>query len=358
MRRILYIDDDAGLCRLVSRDLARHGFEVVTEPDGEAGERRLAAEPGGFAAVCVDHYMPGRDGLETLSRLRAIPGAPPIIYVTGSEEGRVAIAALRAGAADYVIKEASAEFFHLLRAALDSTIERESLRREREQTMEELRAERDRAEELARQSKALLQEVNHRVANSLQLIAALTQLQETAVTDAGARGALAEVRNRVYAVAQVHRRLYTSDDVRLVVLDDYIAALMEDIRRSVEIRAGEAAGGADAASPFTFELHLDPLAVPTDTAVSVGVVVAELVTNAVKYAYPGSGGPIRIGLQAKDGEAVLSVEDDGVGMGATTGTGTGVGQRIINAIATGIKGRVERQERAVGTRINLVFPLD
>ena len=345
--RILYIDDDQALGRLVQRDLRRHGYEVVLAASGPEGE--VLAGPG-FAVICVDHYMPGMDGMQTLARLRGKPDMPPIVYVTGSEEGRLAVAALRAGAADYVIKETGNEFLHLLRAALESAIGREALRREKERADAAMRAALARAEELASQRQALLQEVNHRVANSLQLIAALTQLQEASVTDAAARSALAEVRNRVHAVAQVHRRLYTSDDVRIVALDDYLRGLVEEIRRSLE-----------RGHRFVFALSLQPMTVATDTAVSVGVVLAELVTNAVKYAYPEEeGGPIRVTLTREDASGVLAVEDDGRGaqLGPEAGAvGSGVGQKIIQAIASGIRGRIDRDVRAFGTSVRFSFPL-
>ena len=217
MLRVLYIDDDKTLCRLVQRDLSRHGYEVSTVHSGTAGE---AAANSSFDAICLDQDMPGQDGMTTLAHLRTRPECPPVIFVTGSNEGRTAVSALHAGAADYVIKEASPDFLGLLRAALEAAIERETLRRQNEQAIAELRAARDRAEELAEQRQALLHEVNHRVSNSLQLIAALASLQESRIADAAARTAVAEVRNRVFAVAQVHRRLYTSADPRSVALHD------------------------------------------------------------------------------------------------------------------------------------------
>ncbi|RYI87396.1 MAG: response regulator, partial [Acetobacteraceae bacterium] len=86
-RRILYIDDEPGLRRLVQRDLERHGYVVATAADGAAGVEMAAAAEGGagFAAICLDHYMPGQDGLDTLTALRTLPAPPPIIYVTGSD---------------------------------------------------------------------------------------------------------------------------------------------------------------------------------------------------------------------------------------------------------------------------------
>ncbi len=353
--RILYVDDDAALCRLVQRDLARHGYDVVIAASATEGERLVATDEEGFDAICLDHFMPDQDGLATMSRLKARPGMPPVVFVTGSDEGRLAIQALRDGAADYVIKEARPEFLGLLRSAIEGAIEREALRRQAELAHQAALEARDRAEELARERQILLQEVNHRVANSLQLIAALTTLQQGAVTDPEARHALAEVRNRVMAVAQVHRRLYTSADVRRVSLHDYLGGLIEEIGRSVE-------GGRHR---FRFELDLAPVTVPTDTAVKVGVVVAELVTNAIKYAYPkDQGGPIRVALAQQAETGVLAVEDDGVGIPGSAAACAdqvqqgGVGQRIMQAMASALKGQVEVQPKRPGTRIQLIFPLD
>src|SRR5579875_2481385 len=95
---ILYIDDDEGIRRLAARALKRRGYDVTLAERGEEGVA-LAAERR-FDVIAVDHYMPGLDGLETLARLGALPDPPPIVYVTGSEEGRIAVAALKAGAAD------------------------------------------------------------------------------------------------------------------------------------------------------------------------------------------------------------------------------------------------------------------
>ncbi|GGC50015.1 two-component system sensor histidine kinase/response regulator [Siccirubricoccus deserti] len=341
-RRILYIDDEPGLCRLVQRDLERHGYVVETAPDGTTGLAMAAA--GGFAAICLDHYMPGQDGLETLAGLRALPCPPPVIYVTGSDEGRIAVAALRAGAADYVIKEVGEEFLLLLRSAIEVAIERAALVEARSQAEAAVRDARDRAEELASQRAVLLREVNHRVANSLQLIGSLARLQEGAVSDPAARNALAAMRNRIAAVAQVHRRLYTSDDVHSVALHEYLAGLLDEIGRSV--------GGR------TIALDAEPLEVPTDRAVSLGVIVSELVTNALKYAYPdATEGPIRVRLRAEAGGGVLAVQDEGIGSAAGEPGGTGLGRRIVEALSASVGGEVEHQAGPGGTSVSIRFAL-
>src|SRR5665213_3446549 len=128
--RILYIDDDPGLCRLVQKDLERQGYVVEIAIDGASGVARIAQ--GGIDVVALDHYMPNQDGLETLASIRQLAEPPPVIYVTAMQEGRAAVAALKAGAADYVAKDVRGEFVVLLQRAIDITFEAVMLRRAKE----------------------------------------------------------------------------------------------------------------------------------------------------------------------------------------------------------------------------------
>lgn len=343
--RILYIDDDQALCRLVQRSLGRLGQEVTVAHGGDAG--LALARQGGFDAICLDHYMPGADGLETLAALRDLPDPGPVIFVTGADETRVAVAALRAGADDFVVKTPGESFMLLLHRAIKGAVERAALRRQHARAEAAVRAALDRAEELASSRALLLQEMNHRVANSLQIIASLTRLQENTLEDAAAREALAVVRLRIAAVAQVHRRLYTSADVRSIALSDYLSGLLDEIGRSAQCQQISFVGA--------------PLDVPPDRAVSLGVILTELVTNALKYAYPDQtdGGPVRVSLAEEDGSGLLRVEDDGIGgAGAqsTTGTGTGLGGRIVQAMASTLGGHVEFAA-GQGSQITVRFAL-
>jgi two-component sensor histidine kinase len=293
--------------------------------------------------VCaLDHYMPTRDGLDVLPDILALTTPPPVVYVTGAQDGRIAVAALRAGAADYVIKDVSEDFTSLLRSALEDALLRRRLERENELAQEEIRLARDRAE-------AMLREVNHRVGNSLQLVSSFMSLQMRHVTDQGAKDALRESQARIEAVAHVHRRLYTSGDMSTVAMDEYLVGLMDELSKSI---------GPDEGSP-KLTLDAEPLSVTTDQAVSIGVIVTELVTNAVKYAYaPGQGGEIRIHLRRENEHRVmLTVEDDGPGMGDGTPKGTGLGAKIISAMASGLRSAVEFDGAHKGVRARLSFDL-
>jgi two-component sensor histidine kinase len=343
---VLYIDDDAGIARLVERYLGRQGYRVATAANGAAGLARL--EGGGFDVVALDHFMPGEDGLELLRRLNQLPDPPPAIYVTASDEGRIAVAALKQGAVDYVIKDVQGAFLDLLDQAIRQAVEQARIKREKEAAERELLESRDRLAALLEQKTALLHEVGHRVSNSLQLISSLISIQATRIGDPHARDALLQARERVQAVMLVHRRLYTSEEVGSIEIDKYLMALAEELQSGVS--ASE--------QGHRIIVEAAPLRIATDKAISVGVIVNELVANALKYAFPeGKRGTITVKLDKRDEQAILTIEDDGVGYEeAASPKGTGMGTLIIGAMAKTLKGSVEREPSETGSRSVLSFP--
>ena len=315
-RRILYIDDDAGLRRLVEKMLGRRGHTVITASSGAEGVE--LARDGGFEIIAVDHYMPGMDGLQTLAELRKLPDCPPVVYVTGSEESTVAVAALKAGAFEYVVKSAGDDFVDLLEQAFTLALARVRLEGEKAAVDEELRAANDRLGHL-------LKEVNHRVANSLQLVSTFIHMQSRGLEKA-AREALSDTQRRIDAIAQVHRKLYSSGDAESIEMNEYLAAIVEELQET----------WSTPAAPRSIKLDAEPLQLHPDKAVSLGIIVNELVSNACKYAY-GSDcpGEVRVNLSRADERRFsLSVEDDGVGMkDGEKPKGSGLGSRLVLAMA-------------------------
>jgi two-component sensor histidine kinase len=338
-RRVLYVDDDAGLRSLVRKALERRGYAVATAATGEDG--LAALEAGGIDLIALDHYMPGQGGFETLLKIRERPDPPPVVYVTGSDESRVAVSALKAGASDYVVKTVGEEFFDLLENAFVQAWEQVELRRRHAKAEADLKTSNERLE-------ALLHEVNHRVANSLQLVSAFVQMQGSALDDGVARSALKDTQRRIEAIIQVHRRLYSSEDVESVDMQDYLAALVRELQDTL----------STAASPRRLSLVSDEVRLPTDQAVSVGVIVNELVTNACKYAYQrGEAGEVRVRLADGGDGLTLTVEDDGAGMPADGAVqGTGLGGRLIKAMAASLNSEVAYDAAHAGVRAVLRLP--
>ena len=195
-------------------------------------------------------------------------------------------------------------------------------------------------------TEVLLSEVNHRVANSLALVSSLVNLQSKVLSDPAAKAALAETQDRIFAISLVHKRLYSSNDVRSVALDEYLSGLLDHLRTSMRSQG----------NGVTLVFDIEPVELETDASINLGVVVTELVTNAFKYAYPEGFGEIRVWLRKLPDEQVeLVVEDDGVGRSGEAPKGTGVGTRIVNAMSQNLGARIDYRNLNPGTAAHLAF---
>jgi len=208
----------------------------------------------------------------------------------------------------------------------------------------------ERTEDLVRardRAEILLTEVNHRVANSLSFVGALISLQRQAVQDPSARSALDETRTRIQAVAQIHKHLYTSGDVTTISLDEYMKALLAQLEQTL---AAEGHGAS-------IHHEIAPVRISTSAGINLGVVIAEWVTNAFKYAYGGQLGDVRVRAWTEDDRLHVAVEDDGIGMTAGPAKGTGVGSKIVATVARSLNAEISYWKRNPGTEARLVMPL-
>jgi two-component sensor histidine kinase len=188
-------------------------------------------------------------------------------------------------------------------------------------------------------------EANHRIANNLQLLSVLVASEARLVSDVAGRAALDRTQARLAAIMGIHRQLYAAPDADRVDLGEYLRALCDDLSRSLPAHR--------------------PLFVATDRAeargemaAALGVLVAELVLNACKHAYPGDApGGIMVSLATVgDGEARLTVEDRGCGRSALASDG-GLGSRLIDTTVRRLRGTARWERAEPGTRFLLHFSL-
>lgn len=171
--------------------------------------------------------------------------------------------------------------------------------------------ERRRAEDKIRASlrekEVLLKEVHHRVKNNLQIISSIVNLQSQSIEDEHVRQLFNDMRSRVRSIALVHERLYESKNLVDIDFASYIGGLVNDIREVY---------GVDV-SRIGFSIAIEDADMELDTVVNCGLIVNELVSNSIKYAFPeGRKGTISIGLRHADSKFVLTVADDGIGFAA------------------------------------------
>ncbi|HZV21434.1 MAG TPA: response regulator [Hyphomicrobiales bacterium] len=344
---ILVIDDDAAFCRLVASHLEKANFEVVCANSAAEGLSYSQRNP--VEVIVLDHNLTEQDGLSLLSRLQTFQGAPPIVYLTGSQDSRLAVAALKAGAADYVVKDVHGDFLILLENAVTNAMFATAIKRDKEKAEAEVRIARDQFKALAEERALLLREVSHRVSNSLQLIASLLHFQADISNNADVKAALKEANGRVIAVARVHRALHSSLDVRWVSLAEYLSNLISDLKD---------VAGNGGVGESTIAFASDHIQAAPDIAVSVGIIATELILNALKHAYPNGGGPVRVQLRAGASEIVLAVEDEGIGGLNDPLRQSGLGHRIIDGMADKLQGAFRYDPLQKGTRAVLTFPVN
>lgn len=200
---------------------------------------------------------------------------------------------------------------------------------------------------------ALLRDVNHRVGNNLAMVSALLNVQSRQTREPAVKAALAQAQSRIQAIAAGQRRL------RLDIETDEIDArpYMEDLLAEI----GKAAEGR----PITIDLDMDSIRLPGRDAVSFVVIVNELVTNAIKHAFPdGMSGRVTIRLAREDADdapaLTMTIEDDGVGLPAEV-ENKGLGQTVIASLLRSMRATMTTEplhpgtERP-GTRVTLTFP--
>jgi two-component sensor histidine kinase/CHASE3 domain sensor protein len=224
-------------------------------------------------------------------------------------------------------------------------VELETRVRERTVELEEARAhaERERA-----RVEALLQDTNHRIGNSLATVSSLLGLQVTRSRSAEVRAALEAAQSRVHAIASGHRRLRLGADMETTSASEFLEAVIEDLQET-----------QSAGRPISFTTEVEPLVVNARDATTIGIIVGELVINALKHAFPeGSSGRIWTRLGREGNGAALVVEDDGQGMSPEAAANdAGLGAMIIRQLATQFGGAPAYAEReGGGTRVVVSLP--
>jgi two-component sensor histidine kinase len=211
--------------------------------------------------------------------------------------------------------------------------------------IERQRMEQDLRKSLDRQQ-VLIREVNHRVNNSLQIVASMLQLQASAAASDEVRHELRQAGTRIAAVARAHHRLYRGDEIEALDLGEYLREVCRDIAASIPSCVVE----VDAAPG---------LVIRTDRAVPAVLLVNELITNAVKHAYPERSCKIWVGLGLASGDsAVISVRDEGAGLPADFDQKSGrLGMRLVRAFAQQLHGDLQIFRKDPGTEFVLKFPL-
>ena len=192
----------------------------------------------------------------------------------------------------------------------------------------------------------LLKEVHHRVKNNLQIISSIINLQSTYVEDAAAQNIFADLISRVRSVSLIHEKLYQSERVSEIKMDGYITDLVRDIKNSYGLIKDNINIGFD----------FDPIYIASEKALSIGLIITELVTNIFKYAFPDKKGNIHISMKMAGDKTLLTIKDDGIGFpeGLNIEEPESLGMQLVSTLTEQLGGSI-KFNRNKGTEISITF---
>jgi two-component sensor histidine kinase len=206
---------------------------------------------------------------------------------------------------------------------------------------------RDRLAEAVDERELLVREIHHRVRNNLGIIYALLQFQKADGNHQSIHAALESVQNRVASMSLIHEQLYTSSDIAHLLADRYLNALTSQITQTI-------VGNQER---VTVETDIAPVPLSPEIAVPCGLIVNELVSNSLCFAFPdGAAGSVRVELAVNRDRCVLSVVDDGVGIADRSSGSSGLGHQIVERLADQLQGTIEI-ETDHGTTVRVSFPI-
>jgi len=194
----------------------------------------------------------------------------------------------------------------------------------------------------------LLREIHHRVKNNLQVISSLLHLQSRKVASDTARGLFVDSQARIRSMALIHERLYQSEDLARVAMGAYVEELTQQVVRTYAVRPSE----------LTVEVAAGDVPLVIDQAIPCGLIVHELVANALEHAFPDDGpGAVRVALDLAGGDVHLQVADDGAGLpdDFELSQAQSLGLKLVRGLVKQLDGTLE-VDGTDGTKYTITFP--
>jgi PAS domain S-box-containing protein len=213
-------------------------------------------------------------------------------------------------------------------------IENSRLYNEIQNELEERKIIESQIKKSLKEKEILLQEVHHRVKNNLQIMSSLLRLQSSYIQDKKVLDIFKESENRIKSMAIVHNKLHQTHDYEKIDAEDYINSLVENLRSTYALMAAR----------IKFKTHIQRLSINIETAIPCGLIINELVSNAIKYAFPDRNGNVTIYLNRNtDMLFNLKVEDDGIGLPENFSAmkDESLGLKLVNMLVEQLNGKLE-----------------
>lgn len=339
--RILVVEDEELIGQDIKVLLEDLGYEVPDlVPSGE--EAIMRASEIHADLVLMDIMLEGDiDGIEAAKKINNDFGIP-IIYLTAYRNEEILQRAKLTEPYAYIVKPFEERE---LRTNVEIVLNRHRAEKERIK-LTEITAKNEFLKKSLDEQETLLREIHHRVNNNMQIISSLLSLQSTHVKDERDLDLFIDSQNRVKSMAKVHERLYQSSDLSSVMFSEYGISLLNDLFSSHRAPPG-----------IRLKVDIDDVSFNMETAIPCGLIINELVSNALKYAFPSGEGKIFVSLRDyEDDKYLLTIRDNGVGIPNEINfkNSDSLGFRLVNNLTNQLEGKIDL-ERNNGSTFNIIF---
>lgn len=335
--RMLLVEDSEDDAVLLLRELRRGGYKPVYERVDTPVNMLAALSEERWELIICDHSMPDFSAPAALKLLQEKELDIPFIIVSASIGEDIAVAAMKAGAHDYIMKGNLARLVPAVKRELREAEGRFARRRAEEQIKASLQ-----------EKEVLLREIHHRVKNNLQIISSLLNLQAKYLKDEQVLEIFKNSQNRIESMALIHEQLYQSKNFAKIDFADYIRKLVSNLFSAYVVNS----------DTTKLQLNLEDIFIGIDVAIPCGLIINELLLNSLKYAFPeGKSGIIRVDFYLTEKEKfVLIVSDNGIGFPKDFDfkNTESLGLEIVNALANQLEGDIQLDTNN-GVEFKIIF---
>jgi two-component sensor histidine kinase len=325
--RILFVDDDPDTRALAIRAVAQEFPNADIREASALANLEQAIGDMAPDILVTDFDLRWSDGIAVFDRVKAANPLCCTVMFTGTGNEELAVRAIKHGFDDYVVK--GTKQLRRLAMAVRTAYNRNL----------ELRA-------LGENRDLVLKELYHRLHNNLQIVISLIRMTEKAIENPSDRMLLADLGRRIQTLSALQEEFYRSEDFRRVDFAAFLERLLGNL-------IGLTGGRVQLAS------RLDAVELPVDLAVPFGLIASEIITDAMKHAFPDDRDQhLSVTLEARSDRVILTITDDGAGYaGDQSEDASGIGLRLVRRLAEQVEGELSFEKTETGALCRISVPL-
>lgn len=330
---VLVVEDSTSINRLITNTLKELNYNVKSVMTGKEAIDYIKTNQN--VLILLDYILPDMNGLDVIKELHKMKYYVPFMVMTGQGNEKIAVEMMKLGAADYLVKDDI--FIALIPSAVEKVLRNITIEKEKKEADEKIKS-------LLAEKELLLRETHHRIKNNMNVIRSILGIEAAQQDNEVCKKILNDASNRVLSMITLYDYLYKQEITREInikyFLNQLIKNLLEVHKNILKVKT---------------IINIDDIVLEPKQASSVGLIINEMFTNSIKYAFnEQTNGIINISMKKKDNSIVLVFSDNGVGLPETITFDNcdSFGLKLISMLVKNINGTI-KIDRQQGTKFTV-----